>query len=666
MRVRQLPRRREQGAIVILMALLITTLVVIVALVIDYGFVRDNRQVDKSAGDFAAAAGIRALDDGLGKVQPWKGICAARSFLVVNDDKFASLSGTYENGDASVTYATDPCADTASAPYTTRCASNSPATWARYIGTADGGRLEVRIEAGYTLPDATFPEDAASYSGDSGASSSGGCDHLAVIVSEREDAYFGGVAGASDYETRIRSVARLNIRDGGLVAPSLLLLERQQCSVLLIGGSSGAVVRAEGFGNDPGVVHADTAATDPTTCDATDEQNGNVFQVNSNPPDPRIIVAAAADDSAPGELTAVAMGAPSPSTALITSPRPTEVCVEAASGDCATPTSADPEYRELVSRSVVDMRYLTHVTALRSEAASRFAWDAPTRSANGFQTVACGAVIPNVEKVWVDCSGGNFDGAGKTFGSNVREVVINGYVTVGGNNNTLQFATVEKLYIRGQSGGAAVSLAGSEGNTLAVNTGSSPTAACPETAADVSATTKVVLGSGWLESAGGSSSAAPKALRMCQAMVLMSDDSASSCTISSARFGTAPYPNSCLGYIRIAGQATVDWTAPNLNADDADPAPDYSSFEDLAFWTETQASGVEWGIVGNGNVKLGGIFFSPNADPIRVGGNGTYDITDAQFVTRRLQVTGNAALTLRPDPRNSVTIPGIGGFTLVR
>ncbi|MET0729253.1 MAG: hypothetical protein ABWZ76_13240 [Acidimicrobiales bacterium] len=65
-------------------------------------------------------------------------------------------------------------------------------------------------------------------------------------------------------------------------------------------------------------------------------------------------------------------------------------------------------------------------------------------------------------------------------------------------------------------------------------------------------------------------------------------------------------------------------------------------------------------------MRLAGIFFTPNADPFKVGGNGAYDITDAQFITRRLEVVGNGTLLMHPQPQNAVQVPVFGDFSLVR
>lgn len=666
---------RDRGAVIVLVALMMTVLFVIAALVIDLGLVRQNRQSDKSAADFAAAAGVRGLDNASGVPQPWKGICAARAYLVANSDELASMTGNYANGDGTKTYATDPCASPTEAPFTDACGPGDQATWGTYTGSADGGRIRVTIRSGYELPDvARFPEDVVVYTGDDGSGVFDGCDHLAVIIEEGEDAYFGGVAGRSGYDTIIRSVARLVEGKTGDVSPALLLLERNDCNVLFIGGSSGAVVRAAGFANSPGVIHSDSLGNG-TDCDAGDVENGNIFQVNSNPDDPRIIAERAAGpvgSEAPGQLSAVALSdAPWAEPLVAASPQHDEVCVQVDADDCLPPppdvTGGALVGRDVIGRSRIDVRYRLPVRALHAEADLRFTWDSADAANAMFFEIDCDDPIPaDKTHIWVNCGENQpFDGAGKTFGSLVEEVVINGYVTIGGKDNTLQFTDVDKLYIRGRTDGdqAAVKLEGSEGNRFVVNAGADPAAACASAGA-AGATTKMVIGNGHVRVAGGNNDLNPKVLRLCQTTVLMGDNQgATPCPIPDDD-GLAPYDNSCVGRILVAGEAAVDWTAPNVFPTTL--PDDYQDLEDLAFWTETQGSGVEWGILGNGNVRLSGVFFIPNADPFHIGGNGAYDIEDAQIISRRLEVRGNAALRMRPDPVNSITIPVLGGYTLVR
>ena len=78
-------------------------------------------------------------------------------------------------------------------------------------------------------------------------------------------------------------------------------------------------------------------------------------------------------------------------------------------------------------------------------------------------------------------------------------------------------------------------------------------------------------------------------------------------------------------------------------------------FEDFALWTEAHERS---SLNGGGGLKLGGIYFLPNADPFRISGNSGQTIeVDAQFYVRKLEVRGGSVLRMVPDPSNQVPIP---------
>ena len=239
---------------IVLVGLALVAILVIVALVVDHSLVRQDRQANKSATDFAAAAGIRSLDDGNGSVQPWKGVCAAIAYAKENaNGALDAMTGTYTNGDESTTYASSPCDDPTAVPYTNLC-TPAHSTWASFVGRVDGGRIRLTVKSGYVLPDPAFPEDAnAAYASDTGDAALGGCDQLGVILEERQPAQFGGIVGSTGTTSRVRSVGRLEVGTIGESTAALLLLERSRCDVLRIEGTSGARVEIGGLADNPGV-----------------------------------------------------------------------------------------------------------------------------------------------------------------------------------------------------------------------------------------------------------------------------------------------------------------------------------------------------------------------------------------------------------------------------
>lgn len=666
----------ERGATLVLFALLITALLVIVAFVIDYGMVRQNRQADKSAADFSVAAGIRSMDNGAGQVQPWKGICTARDYLLANTDELAGMTEAYVDGLG------DPVSNPCAAPPTDIC-EDSPSpndSWGRLTGTADGGRIRVTIQSGYDLTSTSFAEDSGAYADDDG---DGPCDHLAVIIEEREDAYFGGVAGASGYDTTVRSVARL-VRGDPNITAALILLERNDCRALEVSGS-GAWVVVSGAGKNPGAIHADSLGNG-ANC------NDKIFSVNGSVPPPRIVSEQAvlpdADgDVAPGQISAVAMTSAAGADSTKVSDGLDRVCAKEVAADCGNPsTGLDPQGRDLVGRVVADEKYLQPITNLRGRAQTRFQiTTAAEATAAGYTPYTCNAAgpfqvtAPATKGVWIDCStvgGKTFDAKGKTFGAtlNDKEIIINGDLTISGSGNSMHLASPSGLYVRGYSQNAVTM--GS--NDFLINDGGLSDGDAGGTANGfvcddsgelrTSARTEFVVGKGRISATGG-------VLRLCQTTVYLMDDAggANGCPLptSVTNPGLAPYGNDCQGNVSAAGSAKIDWTAPNqdnVNPPEESPISGLlEQLEDLALWSETSGKGGSaWSVGGSGGLHLGGIFVTPNADPFTITGGGSIDIFDAQFVTRKLVAAGTGTLRMSPQPQNSLKIPPLSGFGLVR
>ena len=92
-----------------------------------------------------------------------------------------------------------------------------------------------------------------------------------------------------------------------------------------------------------------------------------------------------------------------------------------------------------------------------------------------------------------------------------------------------------------------------------------------------------------------------------------------------------------------AGSGGLTWVAP-LNG----------NFEDLALWSEAPLQHQIGGQAGN---TLTGTFFTPFADPFSLTGQAGQFQTDAQFITRRLEVKGQGEVKMHPDPDRSTLIP---------
>lgn len=619
-------------------------MMVIVALVIDMGLVRQNRQADKSSTDFAAAAGIRGLDDGSGYVKVWKGICTARDYLVANSAEFSSLVHVNASGGLIA----DPC----TSPPNTIC--DGPSTWGTYTGLADDGRVKVVIKNGYDIAASGFTEDGAEYAGDLGG---GPCDHLAVIVEHAEDAAFGGVAGASGYETVVRSVARLVQGEDGDTVAALVLLEPDDCQVLTTGGTGDTTIHIYGNRRSPGVIHADSIGNDEGC-------NKPIFSVDGDVDVPRIVAFRAEEQDpetnlfAPGLISARSLNGEPSAGPENTAPGTDRVCAQVEPDDCfGSGGGSSPSPRGLVGRHRVDLRYREAVLSRQQRAFDLFehegGWTADDAIAENFEVVECSdpRTEYTAEKVFIhNCPNPGFPAAGKTFASSVEEVVIRGSFQLQGD---VQFESPATVYVEGGSG---TSIAIGNDNALRVNDGHSSD--CVDRYGDeAGARAAFVLWQGSIQVNGG-------LLRMCQTTLLLLDGSQGGCPVPSENGTWPPSDNGCDGYLGGTG-GEIDWTAPNVKNDPDEPATgdDFDRFEDLALWSETSGS---WRVAGNGGLHLAGIFFTPNANPFSLRGGGVINLDDAQFITRKLTVGGGGVMGMRPEPHNSVQIPVLGGFTLVR
>lgn len=100
-----------------------------------------------------------------------------------------------------------------------------------------------------------------------------------------------------------------------------------------------------------------------------------------------------------------------------------------------------------------------------------------------------------------------------------------------------------------------------------------------------------------------------------------------------------------------AGAGALTWVAPVAG-----------DFEDLAMWSEA-ARLHEMG--GQAGLELEGIFFAPGALPFRFTGQADYLQTNAQFITYRIELSGQGVIAMAPDPARTLLVP-LQGVALIR
>lgn len=690
----------ESGITIILMALAMVAMLVMVALVIDLSNVRSTRQTNKSGADFATTAGLRALETAEGIPRPWGGVCAALTYLKLNDADFSSLVGTYKDGLGNVTASADPC-QTSSVEYQTLCkADHVPpepdhrTTWAWFTGTTPNGRLQVDIRSGYVLPDPDFSEDAGGYSGDIGDPLQQGCDQLAVIIRERDSAFFGGIADRSSYSTQMRSVGRVKIGDRSTEAVALLLLEQTDCGAVETQGNSTSIyVRAtEGINPAtglmvvrPGLIQSNSIGS--TSCSGSRrviEGSSACYAASVDRvagvctgSGPSIVAESAASDN-PGRLGV---------RAVVTNPSraSTSACtvIPPASPPSSCTVSPVPTDRGVVSRLPVDSRFMAHVRTLKSESTQEMNRDDASAATAGYAVVsgaaACatlsgkrvevgsgappaGTVFLPSAKVFLNC---DFSPTGSTvFGGSISDVVVKGSLSVS-NGTSLRFEDVRRLYVDGSTSGNPSTAIDVKGeffvNAADLVDSGSQTACDRRFLADRTSVTQVSVGNGGFVA--GTNSAK---VHLCNTFVFLGAKEDLPATN-----GVAPYNNAFHSLVSIGAGAQLDWRAPNQtdNALDNGDTTFLPKFEDLALWSEYgRSSGSATGIGGQGKVVVTGVFFMPNANPFNLSGGGFgVDVpADAQFIVRKLTLSGTVHLQIAPNPNNSVPTPKFESFGLVR
>ena len=90
-RDRRASRRDERGLAAIMISMMMVALMIIAGMVLDFGMVRDGRQINKSLADTAVAAGMRSFDAGDGQVYTFRGVCDTLGYLKANAPDLASL-----------------------------------------------------------------------------------------------------------------------------------------------------------------------------------------------------------------------------------------------------------------------------------------------------------------------------------------------------------------------------------------------------------------------------------------------------------------------------------------------------------------------------------------------------------------------------------------------
>jgi hypothetical protein len=652
----------ERGSVLLLVAAAMTAVLAMAALVVDLAQVRTDRRTNKTVADMSVRAGLGVLHVG-----PWSGVCRARDYLLANA-RFSAFDagseGWFQPTDPPTKVTTSPCLNTGSSPFVDLCGPGQPGTWGLLRATAGGGRFRIEIQSGYSMPDPRFAEDSLADT-DRGDPLKGSCDNLAVVIRERRTPFFGG----ADKTTTIRSVGRWSNLRNEEYSPALLLLERNGCNVLEV-SSNNARVFAQPYRGYPGVIQVDSA--NRSGC----ASNQAVLNGAATSGGPSIVVCSAKTASPTLGCNVATGNKPSrvgmyglnfnPPGANLTTPYPGTY------GDTAAVRS------NRSGRGPLDRLYRSNVVALDAEAKA-------VVTGNGGMPPGCTAVVGNActgnGRTWLvlqpaDCSalGTFFDpllfpgrtaaqsiwfNCDLTVGAPLTLTALDSYVVVTGAlqvNSTFSIADPRTVFLGGRSSGNNIGFQVGNGGNFNVNN-KNVTADCPPPDGVVKATRMVVGNGAFTMSSGG-------VAHLCQAFVFMANGYGKVPTAD----GTTPCTCGYTGTVSVGSGAVVDWTAPDQVLDRRPTSEELqvgglSPYESLGLWTE--AGGAQ-SISGGGTSHMTGIFFLGNANAFTLAGGSSGNVSlSAQFITRRMKVTGGATVNLVLDPTDAVPVV-INDMVLVR
>jgi hypothetical protein len=617
---------RDRGAVLILFALLLAALITMVAIVVDLGQQRVTKNKAQETADLAAlAAGADlAYADLAGSPQQ---ACEAAWQSVLQNISLPAGAAM-------------PCAEMPA-----RCTADDVPGPVTVTATGTGDYL---IRFTYPVSDAQIRDER--FATGVGINDGSTCERMRVEIRRTIDTAFGGIVGIDELTAGGSAVVRGTVEEGEEQSAALLMLERRGCGVLYVKGQGRIVVKAFDE-KTPGMIQTDSAGvtTGPGACKKTTTVDGFVIY-GTQLPQPvdgsSIAIWAQGYGSQLGRIFMYSMSVGSDRNAYLV---PLGVYPAPRPGGVASRAPVDTKYDNPAKPSG------TAVTALHAEASAlALSSSIDALRASGYavfptdyEGASCTMNDPLTvtdPKVAVDCA--TLDARDLVFTG--TDIVVRGRVNIG-SNNQLRFPNARQVVIAGSTKFDGLEVQG----TFAVNDGvvdpSLPPATCDTRMHAAAAPAQVVVVNGPL------TSTTRAQFSLCQTFLYLADGGAprASTDVTSAGCSAelpCPGTNTFRGYLKMFG--TADWSAPNQGLDEPTAA---NPFEDLALWTETSAKSE---IEGQGTTRTSGVFFFPNAT-FDFSGQASKDVDlDAQFIARRLWMTGQGTLSMMPNPANVVPLYG--------
>lgn len=639
MHVRSSLLRRDRGSVVPLVALCMVALVTVLAIVVDLGQERAMRRDAQAVADLAALAGAQAMTvpDG---TDPVAGCNEAVSYLKINIDL------------------PDDVAVDCSAFADVACSASTEA-----ITATDGGSAgRYHIEITWPVPDSEIldPNVDGGLREFDGFHANDLCDRLRVRVGSDHAGFFSGVVGRDELSTQASAVAR-RLPYTDTRAPNLWLLEPFGCDLLTVPGSANIVVGTieSGVVTASGLITADSSG-DPEACGSAQNRviqlggNGKVYAVpNDDPTYPNTL-----ELDPPGEISLYAYTAPQvecvndsalgnvyacdPADAASLLPVPTRRPVRATRAPVDWVYNCKDEYPEYES---VDLDASIDLTPCPDADGSVSFIDELYKAADTYDFVS-GSAPAGWQRLKADLGYGS--GANCSFGNGDSVVLPPGNYVVDCN---LSLNGNAKLAFSGGNVAIAGSVSVSGSATLVFNGDVTLDGSGNVTSIIESATARTGMpGDGDCVKGNGSfhpicwskpSKTAAIVYQLKGGLTMNGGNLVANhaAWIQDDRNNTSSSTND----FKVTG-GVIRWTPPTDGP-----------FKSLALWSESVST--KYAMAGQAKYDLEGVFFTPEADAFEIAGGGGLVPQTAQFISRKLKVTGSGTLELSPAGLELIDIP---------
>lgn len=249
----------DEGAYAVLYSVLVVVLLTMGAIVVDLASVRQDRRLNRSAADSAAAGGALFLNpQALTGMQPYE--ACRRAWDYVATTLRVSIPAGACSSFSAVTNPASYCSAAAPAEIADERTIGSRTVRIAWPVPRTGG-------SGFLNPDIA-PGSVSQNFTTSVDGTDAGCDRLGVAIFENEKFGLGGALGISGTTTQVHSVARL-IPDGGTPTDvaALNVLNGDDCQTLRTTGGGrvlvGPTLDTAGNAVAPGIIAVESLATGP-------------------------------------------------------------------------------------------------------------------------------------------------------------------------------------------------------------------------------------------------------------------------------------------------------------------------------------------------------------------------------------------------------------------